>query len=148
MTVFLGQIRRLKSFAGLYQLRKVDPERYAYGIFGLSDSAHGYWLLSDAVAKDAENLRIADEAKKGAHLFSETEREESAEALLQRLSDLARPVVETEPSLSGEGLAIKMLDRGIAIEKLFGRYQGKDFTAARNRITGKPARRNQSAKAE
>lgn len=146
--IFSEQIHPLKKFAGQYLLRKVDPERYAYGIFGLSDSAHGYWLLSDAVAKDAANLRIADEAKRGENLFSESEREDSAEALLQRLAELARPVVEAEPNLSGEDLAVKMLERGIAVQELFGRYQGKDFTAAKKRIMGNPARRTRNAKAK
>lgn len=146
--IFSEQIRPLKKFAGLYLLRKVEPERYAYGIFGLSDSAHGYWLLSDAVAKDAANLKIADEAKQIPNLFTEVEHEESAEASLQRLAELVRPIVEAEPNVSGENLAIKMLDDGIAVQELFGRYQGKDFTAAKNRIIGRSARRTRNAKAK
>jgi three-Cys-motif partner protein len=144
--IFLDQLRPMKTFVGLYLLRKQVPERYAYGIFGLSDSAHGYWLLSDAVAKDAANLKIADQARRGKNLFSDTDREESTEAQLGRLAELARPIIRQEPTLSGEKLAIRMLECGIAVQELFGRYQGKDLTAARNRILGKPARRTQSAK--
>lgn len=143
--VFTDQIRSLKKYAGLYLLRKVEPERYAYGVFGLSDSPHGYWLLSNAVAKDAANLKIADEAKKVRDLFTEVELEESGEILLQRLTDLAGPVVEEDPSLSGEELAIKLLENGIAVQELFGRYQGKDFTAAKNRIIGETNRRKRNA---
>lgn len=146
--VYLEQLQQLKKFAGLYMLRKVEPEQYAYGIFGLSDSAHGYWLLSDAVAKDAANLQVADKAKRGEHLFSEVDQEVSQETLLERLVDLVRPFLLKDPTLSGENLAIKVLESLEGVQEMFGKYQGRDFTAAANRLLGKPARRTRSAEAK
>lgn len=124
----------MKKFVGLYMLRKARPETNAYAIFGLSDSPHGYWLLSDAVSKDAENLQIADEAKKQAGLFDAEEREGYAQALMQRLVELAKPIILKQPKLSGAKLAVEMFRAGVGVQELFGRYQGKDFTAAAKRI--------------
>lgn len=146
--LFEEQIKPMKKFAGLYMLRKVEPETNAYGFFGLSDSAHGYWLLSDAVAKDATNLKVADEAKKEPDLFSDMDKEESAETLLQRLVDLARPFVLKEPRIKGDELAITMFEAGVGVQEMFGRYQIRDFTAAKNRILGKGKGGSGNAKAK
>lgn len=146
--LFLEQIKPLKKFAGLYMLRKVKPVTNAYGFFGLSDSPHGYWLLSDAVAKDAAKLREADKAKKEASLFDAVEEEESSEALIERLATLASPFVTEDPNLIGDELAIRMFGAGVGVQELFGRYQHTDFTTAARRITGRPARRRGNAKAD
>jgi three-Cys-motif partner protein len=146
--LFLEHIRPMKKYVGLYMLRKVETETNAYGFFGLSDSPHGYWLLSDAVAKDAAKLKAADEAKKEAGLFDAMEDEENSEALIQRLADLARPFVAKDSSLIGDDLAIRMFGAGVGVQELFGRYQHADFTTAARRITGMPTRRKGNAKAE
>ncbi len=56
--IFLKEIEPLKSFAGLYMLRKIDVVRFAYGIFGLSASATAIGYSLTQSPKMQKTLRL------------------------------------------------------------------------------------------
>ncbi len=134
-----------KRFKGLYRLRKQAQRRDAYGIFGLSDHSDGYWLLSNAVAKDFGALRDFDLSKlKTTNLFAELEREDEEAVAFESLTTLAAPIIRANPSLRGARLASTLFDQGIGITELFGRFTERDFTTAAYHILGIPDRRSRA----
>lgn len=126
---FESIIRKLKSYAGLYRLRKQDVKADAYGIFGLSDSIHGYHLLSNAVAKDWGALREVDQRNQTGSLFHE----EDDQQIMRVIDDAVRPVVALNSRLRSDDLAREVLN---SRPDLFGRYTDSDYTKAAKRVLG------------
>lgn len=139
---FFAALGDKKRFKGMYRLRKLEPLRYAYGIFGLSDHADGIWLLSNAVAKDYGVLEDFDYRKeKETSLFAEDDRESRQRASFENLVAIAEATIRQNPSLRGADLASHLFDHGIGLEELFGKYQERDFTTAAYHVLGLPDRR-------
>jgi three-Cys-motif partner protein len=144
--VFFAEITTLKQFAALYRLRKQEPKSDAYGVFGLSDSPDGFWLLSDAVAKDWGTLKEFDASKASDTLFTAVDREEEETESFEQLVELVRPIVLESSSLRSDPLGIEMFRRGVGIQEAFGRYTGPDFTNAALKVLGRPLRKKRNAK--
>ncbi len=107
--VFENSIRPLKKFAGLYRLRKQGSGTEAYGFFGLSDKGDGYWLLSEAVAKDFGQLKGFDAADATPSMFAEDDRQ----AQFSELVELVRRGVPNMNSTDdGQAIAVAMLEAG------------------------------------
>lgn len=139
---FFGALGDKKRFKGMYRLRKMEPLRYAYGIFGMSDHADGIWLLSNAVAKDYGALEDFDYRKeKETSLFAEDERESRQRASFESLVKIAETTIRQNPSLRGAALASHLFDRGIGVDELFGNYVERDFTTAVYHVLLLPDRR-------
>ena len=139
---FFDALGDQKRFKGMYRLRKLEPLRYAYGIFGLSDHAHGIWLLSSAVAKDYGALKDFDFRKeKETSLFAEDERESRQRASFDALVKIAETTIRQNQSLRGADLASHLFDHGIGVDELFGKYEERDFTTAVYHVLGFPDRR-------
>lgn len=122
--VFFEQIRGLKKYACLYRLRKQERKRDAYGIFALSDSPHGLWLMSDAVARDWGTLLHAQAAGQ-ASLFEAEEHSDNLDELVK----LCNEAVPDCSRLRSQELAVELVKRGYA-DEIFGRYRERDFTEA------------------
>lgn len=131
-----------KRFKGLYRLRKKNPLKNAYGIFGLSDHADGYWLLSNAVAKDYGILNDFDHQRhRQNNLFADEERESHQQASFQILVDIAKSTIIANPKLRGAKLASFLFKNGIGVEELFGQYVERDYTSAVYEVLGLPDKR-------
>ncbi|HWD41305.1 MAG TPA: three-Cys-motif partner protein TcmP [Fimbriimonas sp.] len=139
---FFDALGEEKRFKGMYRLRKAEPLRYAYGIFGLSDHADGFWLLSNAVAKDYGVLEDFDYRKeKGTSLFADDERQIRQRASFETLVRIAESTIRDLPELRGADLASHLFDLGIGIKELFGMYEERDYTTAVYHVLGLPDRR-------
>ena len=139
---FFEALGEEKRFKGMYRLRKLEPLRFAYGIFGLSDHADGIWLLSNAVAKDYGLLEDFDYRKeKETNLFAEDDRESRQRISFESLVRLAESTIRQNPSLRGGDLASHLFDHGIGVDVLFGNYEERDFTSAVYHVLGLPDRR-------
>ncbi len=134
--VFFNAIANMKKFSGFYALRKQEPKKNAYGIFGLSDSAHGISLLSDAVAKDWGLLKDFDGHNQTPDMFAE---DDLAEAF-DKLVGMCLPIVRSNPGITSEILSIKIFetDRG---STMFGEYKTSDFTKALRKIRAESERK-------
>lgn len=142
---FLGALGSKKRFKGMYRLRKLEPLRYAYGIFGLSDHADGYWLLSNAVAKDCGILKDFDfQKEKETSLFAEDESDARQRDSFESLVKIAEQTIRQHPKLVGARLAAHLFDHGIGVEELFGKYVERDFTDAARHVLGLPNGRSRA----
>ena len=137
---FLREIAPCKRYIGLYQLRKQQTQHKAYGIFGASDSVHGYVLLSDAVARDWGQLKDYDIERSERNLFSDIEREVEQQVAFDQLVEMVRPLVRRDVGLKGQPLARKLYSSGVDLGHAFGRYTESDFNhaarACREEIAG------------
>lgn len=139
---FFAALGNHKRFKGMYRLRKLEPLRYAYGIFGLSDHPDGYWLLSNAVAKDNGLLADFDYRKdKETSLFADSDREDKQQEAFDLLVNLSAPTIRENTGLRGADLASYLFDEGIGVEELFGKFEERDFTTAVYHVLGLPDRR-------
>lgn len=139
---FFDALGNQKRFKGMYRLRKLEPLRFAYGIFGLSDHADGIWLLSNAVAKDYGLLKDFDyQREKETSLFAEDERESRQRASFESLVKIAETTIRQNPKLRGADLASYLFDHGIGVNELFGNYEERDFTTAVYHVLGLPDKR-------
>jgi len=128
--IFLDEIRGHKRYVDLYPLRKKETQHRAYAVSGGSDSEHGFHLLSDAVARDWGALEDFDFSRKTRTLLSDLEKEDHQRADFERLVELVRPVVQRQPELTGQKLAVALY-RGLPrLDSVFGRYKESDFTKA------------------
>ncbi len=129
---FLKLLRLYKRFAGLYPLRKAVNKVRAYAVFGASDSAHGFMLLSDAVARDLGRLRDADEKAliKRTQQFVLLGKEEAVQQSFDELVALSRPFLQREPGLNGKRLSLAMHADAHVGPLVFGKYKERDFTSA------------------
>ncbi len=137
---FFKAIERLKKYAGLYKVREIRSTRIVYGIFGLSDNHHGYWLLSDAVARDFAIIRQHDQKDTTLNMFAHDADYSDDAREFAEIKELIRQIVEKNPTLTGEDIALEVLKQKIGVEKIFGKYLGRDFTRMRNEILGKRVR--------
>lgn len=131
LQVFLDAISGIgKKFAAVYPLRKLDQNRVAYAIFALSDSEHGMWLFSNAIAQDLGVLDRHDIAKTTGSLFREAEGEDQFEDLISFM----RPHVRAHPDWDTKKLGPYLLKQDGGLEALFGKYSEKDVSRARRLI--------------
>jgi three-Cys-motif partner protein len=128
--VLLNEISGRKRFVGLYPLRKKETLHRAYAVFGASDSEHGFHLLSDAVARDWGALADFDFSRKEPTLFSDIDKEDEQQADFDRLVELVQPVLQREPTLTGQKLALALYRHLPRLDAVFGRYKESDYTKA------------------
>lgn len=139
---FLAALGDRKKFKGMYRLRKKEMNRYAYGIFGLSDHVDGYWLLSNAVAKDYGALKDYDYTKEQQeNLFAEEERDEEQREAFEMLIEISRETILRHQKLRGAELATHLFSHGIGVQELFGAFEESDFTSASYHVLQIPDRR-------
>ena len=131
---FFKAISGKKQYSAIYRLRKQEPKKLAYGIFAMSDSVHGLWLMSDAVAKDWGVLKSHDQAKQEPSLFAEIEEEDQTAAFVEALIAVCRPVLAQNPKLRGAELGIAVMKNPQSLPKVYGRYTGSDFSKAARAI--------------
>ncbi|MGV3617850.1 MAG: three-Cys-motif partner protein TcmP [Fimbriimonas sp.] len=141
--VFMQVLRGRKRFGGLYRLRKQEPKKCAYGIFGLSDSAHGMWLLSEAIAKDWGVLKGYDASRRTPSLFDDVEAEQESEEALSALVSVCKPFIERDASLRGDDLGIEVFKSGFV--DTFGKYVAADYTRAAKLIIAQASLRGAHA---
>jgi three-Cys-motif partner protein len=113
------------KYVGLYKLEKRDQRRVAYGIFGVSEHLNGYWLLSDAVARDFSRLSEFKTAKTQNQLFADDPEYNEELKRHQLLTDLARPIISGAPDLTAKELGKQLLERNR--DQLFGQFAERDF---------------------
>jgi len=139
---FFAALGEEKRFRGMYRLRKMEPLRFAYGIFGMSDHPDGFWLLSSAVAKDYSVLEDFDYRRvKDISLFAGADREDKQQRAFDLLVAFAGPTIRAHTELRGGALASFLFDHGIGVQELFGNYEERDFTTAVYQVLGLPDRR-------
>lgn len=123
--VFWDEISQMKRYCGIYQLRKKLKKYNAYAIFGLSDHPNGFYLLSDAVAKDYEELERHEVELYGGNLYEEEERDGD----MQKLVDILSPFTNSCEKIIGRSLALAAIEGGYAYD-LFGLYTERDYNRA------------------
>jgi three-Cys-motif partner protein len=128
--LFLDEIGGCKRYLGMYPLRKKETQHRAYAVFGASDSEHGFHLLSDAVARDWGALEDFDFSRKERTLFSDVEKEDEQRADFERLVELVQPIVQRDPTLTGQKLALALYRSLRKLDAVFGRYKESDYTKA------------------
>lgn len=130
---FKAQISSLSKFSGMYLLRKRNPNRIAYGIFGLSASAHGMALLSDATARDFHELTRSRGGD--ASLFDDDPEFSEKAWWDDQLKVALRPLVQKDTSVPGKKLMVKLFEVK-ANARFFGRFVERHFNQARAVIKG------------
>lgn len=125
---FLAKISNLVPFAGMYRLQKQRTGHIVYGIFGMSHNIAGYHLLSDAVARDFQNLRKAKSIGSTPNMFADEPEFNPDLMRFQELIQLARPHLADNPEISGKNIAALLLNehRG----KLFGQFVESKYNEA------------------
>jgi three-Cys-motif partner protein len=136
--IFTEAIAKFKRYSGLYRLRKQARKKSAYGIFGLSDSPHGIWLLSEAAAKDNGILKDYDGSRQTENLFTQLDAEAEEQQALEDLISICRPLVEKDPTLRGAVLGIATFSSGLV--ETFGKYVAADYTRAAKTILAEQSR--------
>lgn len=125
---FSEGIERKKKFYGSYAVFKKEPKALAYVIYGLSDSAHGFALLSDAVARDHSELEVYRNRDETLDLFDEDPAISLKAQLREELTEHAMQMLRDQPSISTKDLARELLASSSSRGRYFGRFTEKQFT--------------------
>jgi three-Cys-motif partner protein len=131
---FFKAIGGKKHYNAIHRLRKQEPKKLAYGIFAMSDSVHGMWLMSEAVAKDWGVLKTFDQANRELNLFTEVEDEDQTVAFYETLVSVCRPVLAQNPKLTGSALGIAVMRNPQSLRRVYGRFTAADFSKAARAI--------------
>lgn len=120
----------MKRYAAIYQLRKRHRFQHAYSLFALTDSEHGMWLLSNAIAKDLGLIYSHDSKNETSSLFGELEDEKE----WQLLVDFMKPHVLSNPEWNAKKLGPYLMRQPGGLDILFGSYRETDISRARREI--------------
>jgi hypothetical protein len=112
----------------MYRLEKKDEQRIAYGVFGMSGHINGYWLLSDAVARDHSRLANFKRKDGQENLFADDPEYNDDLKRFNRLLEVSRPIIAANPASKGKSLGRSVL-RAYQ-DEFFGQYSEKDYNRA------------------
>lgn len=134
LQVFMDAIRPFKQYAVPYRVRKKDIGIDAYVIYALSDSEHGMWLFSNAIARDLVLTERLGAKKIEMTLFAE----EEEEGRFRSLVDFVRPYVKAHPRENEKKLGPLMMKDAEGLQFLFGAYSEKDVRRAIKEVKTRP----------